>query len=318
MNNRRAHIITILAILSVTALACAAAANLVATPTPPPTATPTITPTPTITLTPTITVTPTPHYTVELGRPVTARSGGFSVSRVDGYDLASTVTRVSLTSKDENVRVLMMALPPQPTGPASFVRAYLQKIQENYSEVEPTDVVKETQGTIATASAEFNASRDGKPVHGRITVYEPQNSKVVILLVMTFGDQRWEREGQQVFEKVSGSLQFQPIEVWQACPVTKNPEYGTSPNRPILIGGGLNDGEQRIENYLDALLGPRGEYVTYGRVGTHETSGVTLEEYNTYYGNTRRTLYFDIYKFEDLRAPLSMQCSAPLPAAPAQ
>jgi len=44
--------------------------------------------------------------------------------------------------------------------------------------------------------------------------------------------------------------------------------YGYSANAPIRIGGGFGDGGDRTYKYLNSLLGPHGEKVTYRRVGT--------------------------------------------------
>jgi hypothetical protein len=44
--------------------------------------------------------------------------------------------------------------------------------------------------------------------------------------------------------------------------------YGTTPEHPIKVGGGFNDGANHEEAYLNALRGPQGQPVTWKRLGT--------------------------------------------------
>jgi hypothetical protein len=118
-----------------------------------------------------------------------------------------------------------------------------------------------------------------------------------------------------VFDAIMGNITFAPI-VPATCPVHKNSGYGASAGNPIKIGGALREGEQRINDYLDSLLGPKGEFVSYYRDGTEEVNGVNVERYNIEFGSTWRTLYFDIYSYNPLSLPVGYQCSAPLPNAP--
>ena len=96
-----------------------------------------------------------------------------------------------------------------------------------------------------------------------------------------------------------------PVVALKNCPVTRNPDYGTTTNRPIKIGGGLAAGIQRSHDYLHALLGGKSKLVYFYRVGSVEANGVTLDEYKVYWDKTsNKTLYIDIYNYEDLRVPL--------------
>ncbi len=307
-------------ILCISTLACNFVANMVTTPTPIPTATLTITPTFTITPTAAITLTPTPFYPIELGREVKVRSGGFSIARFKDYDVFSDNGGVYMTSDDEKVRVSAFAFAdPGDYSISGLARQFAENITKRYPDIAVGEPVKGTFGEIDMVTVDYNGTADDEPLQGRFSIYRPEDSKLVYLIVEAASELRWEREGQRAYEQVTGSLSIFPIEVWENCPIHKNGSYGASPDWPIKIGGGLRDGEQRIEDYLDALLSARSEPVGYYRNGTVEGRYGNLDEYFLYWGNNgRRTLYFDIYQYEELFAPSGFTCSAPLPMSPAQ
>lgn len=47
-----------------------------------------------------------------------------------------------------------------------------------------------------------------------------------------------------------------------------DPAYGYSEKAPVVVGGGLGDGSTHLLAFLNALLGPQGQFVHYRRVGT--------------------------------------------------
>jgi hypothetical protein len=295
-------------------MACALTTNILTTPTPVPTTTSTITITPTITLTPTVTTTPTPGYEVEAGTQARLPAGGFSIARIKGYDSRLNTASLSMLSDDGKVRVYVSAyVNKSPLGTRSLAGRSAQSLQEDIEDFQAADPLVEQHGDVERASVEFSGTQDDEPVRGRLMIFASKNSKYLYMLIMAVGDQRWEREGQKVHDILLTSLSFFSIQTLDPCPTQTNSGYGASPDYPIRIGGGLRNGEQRIFNYLDALVGPRGELVAYYRIGTVENAGVNLEQYTIMFGNQRKDLYFDIYTGTDLTPPAGLTCSAPLP-----
>ena len=47
-----------------------------------------------------------------------------------------------------------------------------------------------------------------------------------------------------------------------------DPAYAVTPEKPVKVGGGFNDGARHQEAYLNALRGPDGQPVTWKRQGT--------------------------------------------------
>lgn len=311
-NKARTFALIVICILS---LSCSTVPGLLATPTPAPTGTPTVTFTPTITLTPTVTLTPTPFYEVEAGSEVKLPAGGFSLNRIKGYDFIVNTASLSIFSDDDNdLNAHLFAYNDKsPLTIKGIANRYTEYLVDNFDEFQASEPVIEIQGDVEKATVDFSGFEDDEPARGRLTIFLPSDSKLVYFIIVAVGDQRWEREGEKVYNAIASSISFFPIAIKEGCPIHKNPGYGASPAVPIRIGGGLRLGDQRVDNYLDALLGPNGELVAYFRTGTEEVNGVSYERYRLEFGRQSKTLYFDIYSSSDLSVPTGMTCSAALP-----
>jgi hypothetical protein len=308
--NKRILTLTLIGILS---LACSAVPGLAPTPTPSPTQTPAPTFTPTITLTPTITITPTPFYEVKTGPAVKLLAGGFAFKRINGFNGYVNSGSAFYESKDSKVNVDMYAYyDPSSRYMRATANLFSDYLESRYDDYETSGPIVETVNDMEQAVIDFSGTQDDEHVHGRVAIYQPTESKRVYLIVTAFGDQRWEREGEKVYNALTSSITFFPIELKAGCRVHENAGYGSAVS-PIRIGGGLRLGDKRITDYLDALLGPKGELVAYFRVGAEDENGASLEHYKIYYGKTLKDLYFDIYTSTALSLPAGMACSASLP-----
>ena len=67
----------------------------------------------------------------------------------------------------------------------------------------------------------------------------------------------------------------------------------------------------RERAFLDNLLGPNGEMISYERIGSHDYGDTILDVYQiTYSGlSTLITLYIDEYSWGTLFAPVGFTCS---------
>jgi hypothetical protein len=80
--------------------------------------------------------------------------------------------------------------------------------------------------------------------------------------------------------------------------------YGYTPEDPIKVGGGVR-GEHE---YLQRLLGPKGQQLRYERRGSYSAPPPAeglLDMYEVTYDGLKTpvTLYLDMYRREDPRAP---------------
>ena len=93
--------------------------------------------------------------------------------------------------------------------------------------------------------------------------------------------------------------------------IAEDSTYGYSDKNPVKVGGGPSN-ERR---FFDALLGPGGEAVTYGRIGSccafKTKNGLIgdmglLDKYEVSYRGLAKPLiiYINMYDADDLKAPL--------------
>jgi len=307
--NRKKQVAS-LAILSILILACQAS-GLIATPTLlSPTAT-VITSTATKTFTPTPTASPTPTaFLALLDYPVTFMAGGFFMSPLRGYDKELNTYQAFLRSQDEKVTIFLLA-EAKPSGklPVSIVKSYMEYFKTNihdFSEGESRDVVIDSAEGF---SKDYAGTREEELLKGRITIVFPEDSKILTIIVQTIGEGRWEREGELAYSSIIKNLSFFKPGISNACPIAKNPDYGYSMDLPIKIGGGESNGPDREQEYLSGLLGPRGEIVGYYRSESIEQDGVILDKYVVSYKNNYKTLYMDMYNYDNPRIPFGFTCS---------
>jgi|GEM_PF-5624402 len=299
--------VTSFTILSILILACQAG-GLMATPTPlSPTATVTAAPTSTAT----ITFTPTATAFLALQtNPVTFAAGGFSMAPLTGYDKELNTYQAFLRSPDEKVTIFLLA-EAKPSGktPIGVVNSYMDYFKEaahDFSESESQDVVIDLAEGV---SKDYEGTLEEEPLHGRVTVVFPEDSKILTIIVQTKGNGRWESEGELAYAATIEKISFFKPEISSKCPIAKNLDYGYSMKYPIKIGGGESNGSDREEEYFSGLLGPHGEIVSFYRTDSIEKDGVILDEYTVRYKNVVKTMYIDMYHYDNPEFPFGFACS---------
>ena len=228
-----------------------------------------------------------------------------------GYKTDFDSYQALISSPDEKVTIALLA-EPRPSGklPVSIVKNYMDRFREilhDFNEGKLEDIV------IASAegsSQDYAGTVEEEPLHGRVAVVHPEGSKILTILVQAVGEQRWEREGELVYAAIIEKVSFFKLKAADKCPIAKNPDYGYTTELPIKIGGGTSEGPYREEYFLNGLLGPHGEIVSYYRTGTVEKDGIILDEYVVVYGNNNaRTIYMDIYNYDSPQIPFPLACS---------
>ena len=304
-------------ILSILILACQAS-GLIATPTP---LSPTVTipaSTATITFTPTPTASPTPTAFLALqDYPATFIAGGFVMSPLRGYEKELNSYQAFLRSPDEKVTIFLLT-EAKPSGklPISIVKSYMEYFKtaiHDFSEGEGRDVVIDSAEGF---SKDYAGTVDEEPLKGRITVVFPEDSKILTIIVQTVGEGRWEREGELAYTATIKKISFFKPEISSACPIAKNPDYGQTMDLPIKIGGGESNGTDREQEYLSGLLGPHGEIVGFYRSESVEKDGVILDKYIVNYKSNSKTLYMDMYNYDNPQIPFGFSCSTISPLSP--
>lgn len=100
-----------------------------------------------------------------------------------------------------------------------------------------------------------------------------------------------------------------------ACATADEPEFATTKEHPVQVGGGAIYAAARERRYLDALRGPMGETLQYKRTGSMpvDPEGRTiLDRYEVMHPGLEKpiSLFLDAYHFDDaLRAPKGFTCA---------
>lgn len=305
-------------ILSILIVACQTV-GLLTTPIPLSTAATPPTPTSTIIFTPTPTASPVPTaFLALLNAPVAFKAGGFSMAPLRGYKSEINNYQAFLKSQDEKVTLLLLA-EVRPSGkPAKAVvkslAEYLKEVIHDFSEGESRDI---SIDSVEGISKDYAGTVNEEPLKGRIAILFPRDSKMLTIIVQTVGEGRWESEGESAYSATLEQLSFFKIEISDQCSITKNRDYGHTVEQPIKIGGGASKGPDREQEYLSALLGPRGEIISYYRADDPiKKDGVILDKFIVSYENDYKTLYMDMYNYDNPRTPFGFTCSTTFPMAP--
>ena len=289
-----------------------------AAPTGSPTATRTQTNTPSPTETPTATPTKTPIATqtpiVKLGEKHVINEGGFSFRVPIGY--ASQIEeRQALISDLNGTLVISFAAAESTFSEEEIIDEYLDAVARR-SEGEfiktPSDPV--TVGGLESKAFNLTGSLFGSSLQGKTFIVPIGANRFLFALAISNiseDENAWEDHGSKVFEAVIESIELIEAESRDICPIATDTTYGYTKENAIRVGDGgeLFGGPARERAYLDNLRGPGGEPLSYERTGSLNFEDTILDEYViTGLGNPV-TLYLDIYKFEELQAPVGFTCA---------
>ena len=101
------------------------------------------------------------------------------------------------------------------------------------------------------------------------------------------------------------------------CPIATDASYAFTQANAVRVGGGAFGGPGRANAYLDTLLGPAGQAVTYERIGSAPFDDTILDIYRLSYAGMAQPadIYIDQYAFETLYAPAGFTCRIAFPLA---
>jgi acyl-CoA synthetase (AMP-forming)/AMP-acid ligase II len=93
--------------------------------------------------------------------------------------------------------------------------------------------------------------------------------------------------------------------------------YGYSEKNPVMVGGGMDNGPQNERRFLNALAGPKGETISYYRVGSccsfqtknSAFGGGVLDIYDITYEGIQGSLkiYMNMYDSDTLKVPVGLK-----------
>ena len=297
-------------------IGCSAPLFVAPTPTPTATRTSTNTPTPTqtSTATPTKTLTATPGAAVKLGEKHVISEGGFSIRVPFGY--ASQIEeRQAFISDLEGTLVISFAGVESTSSEEEIIDEYLDALARRIDgEFEKTPSEPITVGGMEGKAFDLTGSLSGSPLQGKTFVIPIRSNRFLFAIGMANLSQdetAWEDHGSKVFEAVIESIELIETESGGTCPIATDTTYGYTKENAIRVGDGgeLFGGPARERVYLDNLRGPGGEPLSYERTGSLNFEDTILDEYVITGLAARVKLYIDIYKFEELKAPVGFTCA---------
>jgi hypothetical protein len=98
-----------------------------------------------------------------------------------------------------------------------------------------------------------------------------------------------------------------------ACVISTDNTYGYTQENPIKVGGDAFDGPPRERAFLDNLLGPNGEKISYDRTGSLAFGDTILDAFEITVLNQSLILYIDEYAFSEPQAPVGFTCLSAFP-----
>jgi hypothetical protein len=292
------------------------------TPTLTRTPTPTDTQTPTNTPKPTSTFTPTARPTVAVGDDQIILEGGFSIRPVIGYvyDIQGGDFITGDPKRTITLSFSGETFYTEGETPEQIIDGYLDTLaRKGDGEFTKGSSYPITVDGIEGLAYDVTGSLYDIPLQGQTFIVNPDETQYLFGLGLantSIDKSSWENDGNRVFIALIDSIIFNPdTGDMGVCPISIDDSYGYTKDNPVKIGGGAFGGPARERAYLDTLLGPEGQTISYERMGSESYEDTILDAFTiTYAGlSTPIVIYIDEYSFEALKAPLGFTCSSSFP-----
>ena len=272
------------------------------------------TPTATLTATPIKTLKPTPSPVVKLGEKHVIPEAGVSFRVPFGF-VAQIDERQAFISDLEGTQIISFASVESTFSEEEIVDEYLDALaqrSEGEFDKTPSEPVK-VGGQVGTAF-DLTGSLFGSPMKGKTFILPLGANRFLFAVGMSNlaqDEAAWEERGSKVFEAVVESIELIEPQTIGTCQIATDTTYGYTKQNAIRVGDGgeLFGGPARERAYLDNLRGPNGEPISYERSGSLNFEDTILDEYVIRGLEASVTLYLDIYKFEELKAPIGFTCA---------
>ena len=290
-----------------------------ATTTPFPSNTPM--PSATFTHTPTHTPRPTSTATIEptlaLGEPRTVAEGGYSFRPPVDYTVDVQGAQVSVIDDFMTLIISFFGAASNPQDLSAdeilddFTAALFKSGNGEYQKENPQSIIVDgADGLIYDVTGTFY----GASMRGQAVIIMPDHNHFVYGLGLNNAVQdinRWDWEGHKIFSGMVNSLTFSTdgqSQSSKSCPVSSDTTYGYTQENPIKVGGDAFGGPFRERAYLDNLLGPNSEKVSYIRTGSIPFGETILDAFEVTAAGKKVTLYVDEYAYTEPQAPAGFTC----------
>jgi len=291
------------------------ACNFSLGPVPEPTATATLTATPAPpTATPTRTPPPTP--TERPPEIVVVEEGNYSFEKADGMEVE--IDGASMFSVDRTGDVIItFSATPHDEGESMldiidiFLGAIAGSAEGEFIQGDPFEILVDG---VSGRAVDLTGSLYGAPIAGLALAVSPSPGYAffgMAVAKISSDPDLWDEYGAGLFADVLQTVNF--IVASSACAVSTDDTYGYTPENPVKVGGGAFDGPGRERAYLDNLLGPNGEALSYERRGSIPHGDTILDIYVVSGLGQAVELHLDEYSYAPLLAPVGFTCKGEFP-----
>jgi hypothetical protein len=238
--------------------------------------------------------------------------GGFEFVTPDGYQLEFYPGIVFITDPDDYLFIsLGGGYETEAVNLDEIMEQTLESLtgdMEELNTAEPVEVSVAGQQGLAVS---FQGIQDDQPVEGQLlyVLLDQQQSFTMIGI----GEQEvWNAKGQSLFTQLLDDLVFfEATPLTNGCPVSQDPAYGYSPEKPIRVASIVSDQVGPLADfYFEFLRSPDNKSVSYSLIGTQRVENSLLDIYEvTYEGAAQPVeLYFDEYHSGQLMVPIGFSC----------
>ncbi|MCA9942245.1 MAG: hypothetical protein KC449_02125 [Anaerolineales bacterium] len=267
---------------------------------------------------------------------ISSTSGGFSFQPADGYeqelneDANSGI--VFLAGENDIIIANMIGVP----NAASFIAGksdtdLLEELVADFvtnvgGVYELGDFYPFQIGEYEGVATDLNGELFDKPFIGQAAFSNPFNDMVFFAIILSRDSEIWFTSGAPAFVAMMESVQIlsDPANTNDSsgsttdgpCIISSDPTYGYTQENAIRVGGDAFGGPPRERAYLDNLLGPNGESISYERAGSIPYEETILDAFTVSVGNETITLYIDEYSWSEPQAPIDFTCKAAFPLSP--
>lgn len=290
-----------------------AACGRLTTPEPTAAPSPTLTPSPHPTPTPVPTSTPLP---APKAVPVEAEGFTLLVPAELTFDLQRNTVGIFDPAGWLIVSFTRSAYDEDANSLQDVIDAYLAELAARGGEFDQNDIVPVAIGGAEGIAVGVTGFLFDAPIKGRAVAVSPAKDSIFFglgVVNLSTDKNLWENVGADIFEDLTGSIEFVEIQAGSACMVSADPTYGYTESNPIRVGGDFLDGPARERAYLNNLFGPNGELLSYERKGSFSSGDTILDEYRVTGPGVNVVLYLDEYKYEPPQAPVGFTCAGEFP-----
>jgi hypothetical protein len=243
--------------------------------------------------------------------------GGFSIVVSRDLDTDVQGNTIGISDKSNTLIISFTGTPYLETQLTlnEVIDEYLDALASRggtFNQSTPSDI---TVNGAEGISVDLTGTLFEAPIAGRAIAISPSEDFVIFGLGvsnLSSDEENWQKSGSVIFQELLDTLTFAEVQS-SACEVSTDPTYGYTKENPIKVGGGAFEGPSREQAYLDNLLGPNGETLSYEREGSIPSGDTILDGYKITGTGIEATLYVDEYSFTPPQAPVGFTCAGPFP-----